>query len=342
MKVLNSPFPCSISFSADTGVIPCATAHYQKRLSDLRGFYLDPDILERRIREENDPVCYENYAFNDSQAEGDIFFGTTIIYPGKVGSEYHLTRGHYHQKRDHAEIYQALSGRGLVLSEREDGTTCTAELEPGKVTYIPPFWAHRSSTPPPRVWSSFGPVRLTLATTTKASAAAGCARSSWSATACRASRTVPHAKPKEAACPRVTASWDKTARVWDAATGKPVGKPIFVPHACTITRSRDEEGAGHLRHRSSAARPLRHCVTAERERCQAKSKCKRLIKESFRFLLEREPNTSILRSFHITDISRYFPNTNVEIRRRLTRWASTRPAVPGIMTRTSFALTPLP
>jgi glucose-6-phosphate isomerase, archaeal len=57
-----------------------------------------------------------------------------------VGSEYHLTRGHYHQKRDHAEIYQALSGRGLVLFEREDGTTCTAKLEPGKVAYIPPFW----------------------------------------------------------------------------------------------------------------------------------------------------------------------------------------------------------
>jgi hypothetical protein len=28
--------------------------------------------------------------------------------------------------------------------EREDGTMCTAELTPGKVTYIPPFWAHRS------------------------------------------------------------------------------------------------------------------------------------------------------------------------------------------------------
>jgi len=69
---------------------------------------------------------------------------------------------------------------------------------------------------------------------------------------------------------------------------------------------------------------------------------KRLFKESFRFLLEREPNTSILRSFHITDISRYFPNTNLEIRRRLARWASTRPAVPGIMTQTLFALTPLP
>ena len=86
------------------------------------------------------------------------------------------------------------------------------------------------------------------------------------------------------------------------------------------------------------------CATASPPRgaMSSESKCKRLIKESFRFLLEREPNTSILRSFHITDISRYFPNTNLEIRRRLARWASTRPAVPGIMTQTSFALTPLP
>lgn len=38
------------------------------------------------IREESDPICYENYAFNESNAEGDLFFGTTIIYQGKVGS----------------------------------------------------------------------------------------------------------------------------------------------------------------------------------------------------------------------------------------------------------------
>jgi hypothetical protein len=45
----------------------------------------------------------------------------------------------------------------------------------------------------------------------------------------------------------------------------------------------------------------------------------RLIEESFRFLLERESNTSILRSFRITDISRYFPEYEREIRRRLAR-----------------------
>jgi glucose-6-phosphate isomerase, archaeal len=144
MKVSSSPLPCSVAFETETGLIPQASAHYQKRLSDLRGLFLDPVALETRIREEGDPICYENFAFNDNQADGDIFFGTTVIYPGKVGAEYHLTRGHYHRKRDHAETYQALSGRGLVLFEREDGTTCVAELAPGKVTYVAPYWAHRS------------------------------------------------------------------------------------------------------------------------------------------------------------------------------------------------------
>jgi glucose-6-phosphate isomerase len=141
---VSSPLPCSVEFDAHSGTIPAATERYQKRLSELRGLFLDAEALEVRIRAENDPICYEIYAFNENDAEGDLFFGTTIIYPGKVGAEYHLTRGHYHRKRQHAETYQPLSGRGLVLFEREDGATRTADLMPGKVTYIPPFWAHRS------------------------------------------------------------------------------------------------------------------------------------------------------------------------------------------------------
>ncbi len=43
----------------------------------------------------------------------------------------------------------------------------------------------------------------------------------------------------------------------------------------------------------------------------------KLIEESFRFLLEREPNTSILRSFELPVIGRYFPEYEHEIRRRL-------------------------
>jgi hypothetical protein len=43
-----------------------------------------------------------------------------------------------------------------------------------------------------------------------------------------------------------------------------------------------------------------------------------VIEESFRFLLEREPNTSILNSFDLPVIGRYFPEYPAEIRKRLT------------------------
>ena len=75
----------------------------------------------------------------------------------------------------------------------------------------------------------------------------------------------------------------------------------------------------------TAARPTLHCITAGVGDVECltggKANAERLIEESFRFLLERESNTSILRSFRITDISRYFPEYEREIRRRLARWS---------------------
>lgn len=42
-----------------------------------------------------------------------------------------------------------------------------------------------------------------------------------------------------------------------------------------------------------------------------------LIAESFRFLLEREPNTSILRTFDLPVIGTYFPEYEQDIRKRV-------------------------
>lgn len=43
----------------------------------------------------------------------------------------------------------------------------------------------------------------------------------------------------------------------------------------------------------------------------------RLVYETIAFLLEREPKESILRSFDITVVGRYFPEFDAEIRSRL-------------------------
>ena len=55
----------------------------------------------------------------------------------------------------------------------------------------------------------------------------------------------------------------------------------------------------------------------EHEQLSAGKSSEELIEESFRFLLERETNTSILSSFELPLIGRYFPEYEDEIRRRL-------------------------
>ena len=61
----------------------------------------------------------------------------------------------------------------------------------------------------------------------------------------------------------------------------------------------------------NAINPTSHNVTLTNDTYQnltsGKVNKKELIKFSFKFLLEREPNTSILPSFELSVISRYFP-----------------------------------
>ena len=58
---------------------------------------------------------------------------------------------------------------------------------------------------------------------------------------------------------------------------------------------------------------------ADLERLAAGRTAEDLLAESFRFLLEREPNTSILASFDLPVIGRYFPEFEREIKARMQR-----------------------
>lgn len=44
-----------------------------------------------------------------------------------------------------------------------------------------------------------------------------------------------------------------------------------------------------------------------------------LLRRSFEFLLQRESKESILRQFHLREISRYFPDYEAEIRKQFAR-----------------------
>ncbi len=68
-------------------------------------------------------------------------------------------------------------------------------------------------------------------------------------------------------------------------------------------------------------RATRHQVTVKKDDytrlTQDKVSPAHLVEASFRFLLEREPKESILRSFDLLDIGRYFPEYEQTIRKQL-------------------------
>jgi len=102
--------------------------------------YLDAQATEEGIRRGN-PLIYEVYQYNVPDENGQLLVVTSIIYPGKVGQEYYMTKGHYHAKEDTAEVYLGLQGQGYLLMETKGGAFQALPIAPGTVAYIPPYWA---------------------------------------------------------------------------------------------------------------------------------------------------------------------------------------------------------
>lgn len=121
------------------------TGRYEKRLGDLDGLYADADAFARlRAERGDDAVMYHVDEFRPSDQAGDLITGISTLYPGRVGAEFTMTRGHIHAAHDRTEIYHCLSGHGLMLMETLEGETVVAELTPGVVAYVPPSHIHRS------------------------------------------------------------------------------------------------------------------------------------------------------------------------------------------------------
>ncbi|WP_433616224.1 glucose-6-phosphate isomerase family protein [Dactylosporangium sp. CA-139114] len=120
------------------------TGRYEKRLADLDGLFADAGAFAARLAQEADRVIYHVDEFRPSEAAGDLITGISTLSPGKVGDEFHMTRGHIHAKHDRAEIYHCLAGHGLMLMETLDGRTVVTELRPGVIAYVPPVHIHRS------------------------------------------------------------------------------------------------------------------------------------------------------------------------------------------------------
>ncbi len=131
-----------IYFDLQNGLSP-NHASIKRKLSDMKGIYLNDEELNKMVKKE-DILVYEFYNVNVPEKSSDLAYGTTILYPGKVGKEYFMTKGHFHSILETAEIYYCIRGTGFMLMECPEGKVEIQEFQPGISVYVPPRYAHRS------------------------------------------------------------------------------------------------------------------------------------------------------------------------------------------------------
>ncbi|MGE5581414.1 MAG: glucose-6-phosphate isomerase [Bacillota bacterium] len=134
--------PFALYFDLKSG-LSTDKASTKRYLANMRGMFADEAALEAMIAKENTMV-YEFYELGLPERPGDLLFGTSITYPGKVGDEYFMTKGHFHTILDTAEVYYCLNGNGYMLMENPEGDWDAREMTPGKAVYVPGRYAHRS------------------------------------------------------------------------------------------------------------------------------------------------------------------------------------------------------
>jgi glucose-6-phosphate isomerase len=117
--------------------------HLTRQLSSMKGQYLDSAAYETMLSSE-DTLLYEVYEIKRPQVAGELLQGISIVHPGKVGDEYFMTKGHYHQVLETGEVYYCLSGQGMMVMETPEGESSVLDFRPGQVLYVLPRWAHRS------------------------------------------------------------------------------------------------------------------------------------------------------------------------------------------------------
>ena len=142
-KVSASDEPISVQLDFVTGVFEPAISTVDRRLSDLAMMFYDQETVQQMLGKGDDRLVYDIRYYPFITSTSDMALGLTRIYPGTIGDEYYMTKGHFHERPDQPEIYFCLQGEGYLLMETADGDFRTAHWQPGTITHIPPMYAHR-------------------------------------------------------------------------------------------------------------------------------------------------------------------------------------------------------
>jgi len=126
-----------------TGALDTPDNVYERRLSAMADMYEDTAAAQAAVADA-DPVIYRVYEKKVPETAGELQWCMSVLLPGKIGREYYMTKGHFHEVRETAEIYYCVRGQGYMLMETEDGRTALTAMQPDVAVYVPVGWAHRS------------------------------------------------------------------------------------------------------------------------------------------------------------------------------------------------------
>ena len=130
--------PYTSKIRPEDGLMKEAHNHLLRNLSSMKGQYANQEAFEGLLKKRTCSLTKSDENINMPKAAGELYHGSSIVHPGKVGDEYFMTKGHFHQVLDTAEVYYCVHGHGYMMMETPEGEWAAEELTPGIVLYVPP------------------------------------------------------------------------------------------------------------------------------------------------------------------------------------------------------------
>ncbi len=143
METMQTFNPFNMRYSIDPLSFEPKEEVILRTLSSMKEAFVDQNAAEEILTRE-DPRVVEVYMAPVPSGEGFLMANINMVYPGKVGNEYFMTKGHIHDNPIYSpEIYITVKGTGKLVLQTLDGQVSVQDMEEGLINYIPAPWAHR-------------------------------------------------------------------------------------------------------------------------------------------------------------------------------------------------------
>lgn len=112
----------------------------ERTVGQMQGVFADEAA---RLSMDPNTVVYRTYGISAPEDTDKLLYATTVLEPGKVGSEYFMTRGHFHIQENRGEFCLTLKGQGSLILMDRDRASHVVPMSEGSICNIDGAYAHR-------------------------------------------------------------------------------------------------------------------------------------------------------------------------------------------------------